>query len=591
MEANLAVLIDFENIAAGTEKEGLGRFDVDALMKRVKDKGRILVARSYADWGRFARFKQGLLTANVNMYELTSHGMHDKNRADIAMVVDALDLAFTKDYIDTYVVVSGDSDFTPLVLKMRELNKRVIGVGTRSSTSRLLIQACDEFIFYDTIVEGKRRRERAPEVQSDVPGMTRETAWELLVESIEGLQRELPDPPHGSVVKTAMRRKRPDFSETDLGFASFARFLESAQAAGLVRVIRDEKAGGYRVALEASEASAARAPAPRRAEPRAADSWTDPLIPAGTDIWVETLASEGIHPLATPTRMAVLEAIVAAVRERQERDRRVTIQFLQEDLRKALRNTHADLPARAMRGVLTALMRANVLIHRDGTPVRTASAPFGLDRDAEQLNSALLNVYLTTLANTGTDLSDVDLLAELLLGNRDRRREVEEMLAWLQAQVDDDALEGLLTIEETDGDLQNEDRDPDSAEAARAAARSNGKAPRAPKAEAAPAQPAAPKPAAPEAAAEPEEAPKRGRGRDRRKGDAEVAAAAPAPKAEPAPPAKARAKAPAAPAAYDDLDALLTLGDGEPEAAAPAEEAEPAKKPARRPRKPRAKAE
>ena len=122
MESAIAVLIDFENIAAGTEKDGLGRFDVELVMKRVKDKGRVLIARSYADWGRFSRFKQTLLQNNVTMMELTSHGMHDKNRADIALVVDALELAFTKDYIDTYVVVSGDSDFTPLVLKMRELD-------------------------------------------------------------------------------------------------------------------------------------------------------------------------------------------------------------------------------------------------------------------------------------------------------------------------------------------------------------------------------------------------------------------------------------------------------------------------------------
>ena len=112
MESTIAVLIDFENIAAGTEKDGLGRFDVELVMKRVKDKGRVLIARSYADWGRFSRFKQTLLQNNVTMMELTSHGMHDKNRADIALVVDALELAFTKDYIDTYVVVSGDSDFT-----------------------------------------------------------------------------------------------------------------------------------------------------------------------------------------------------------------------------------------------------------------------------------------------------------------------------------------------------------------------------------------------------------------------------------------------------------------------------------------------
>ena len=165
VEHNLAVLIDFENIAAGTEKENLGRFDIDALMARIKDKGRILVSRAFADWGRFARFKQGLLNAGVTMMELTSHGMQDKNRADIAMVVDCLEMALTRDYVDTFVIVSGDSDFTPLVIKMRELNKRVLGIGTRKSTSRLLINACDEFIFYDDLVQAapKPRTSRAHE--------------------------------------------------------------------------------------------------------------------------------------------------------------------------------------------------------------------------------------------------------------------------------------------------------------------------------------------------------------------------------------------------------------------------------------------
>ncbi len=251
LEHTLAVLIDFENIAAGTEKEGLGRFDIDAVLNRLKESGRVLIARAYGDWGRFSRFKQGLLTANVTMMELTSHGMQDKNRADIALVVDALELAYTRSYVDTFVVISGDSDFTPLVLKMRELNKRVIGCGTRKSTSRLLVNACDEFIHYDSLVATSRRERARP--QSDAP-IDLDTALELLVGAIAGLQRENPDPPLAGLVKTAMLRKSPDFSEGDLGYASFARFLEVAQTRGRVKVIRDPKAGGYRVELSEDDA-------------------------------------------------------------------------------------------------------------------------------------------------------------------------------------------------------------------------------------------------------------------------------------------------------------------------------------------------
>src|SRR5262245_42232050 len=183
-------------------------------MQRVKDKGRVLVSRSYADWGRFSRFKQALLSANVTMMELTSHGMQDKNRADIAMVVDCLELAFTKDYIDTFVVVSGDSDFTPLVLKMRELNKRVIGIGTRASTSRLIIQACDEFMSYDTIVKEARAPRVVAEARAAAP-TAQQAPLDALVDALAGLQRENPEPALASVVKTAILRKVPDFNEVD----------------------------------------------------------------------------------------------------------------------------------------------------------------------------------------------------------------------------------------------------------------------------------------------------------------------------------------------------------------------------------------
>ena len=327
MEQNLAVLIDFENIAAGTEKEGLGRFNIEALMQRINDKGRFLIARSYADWGRFSRFKQSLLTNNVTMIELTRHGMQDKNRADIAMVVDCLELALTKDYIDAFVVVSGDSDFTPLVLKMRELNKRVIGCGTRKSTSRLLIQACDEFFFYDTVVKPRRASSNKRAPARNEP-MNKKNAFELLIVAIEGLQRENPDAPLASVIKSAMRRKSPDFSEGDLGFNSFTRFLDAAQEAGHVQITRDRKSGGYRVevaddrnmAVDDTEGSADRA------------DFIDEYVPEAAASIVATLAAANLHPLGGPTRMATLETIEQVVAERKKRRRKVNIQFVAEDV-------------------------------------------------------------------------------------------------------------------------------------------------------------------------------------------------------------------------------------------------------------------
>ena len=217
MEQNLAVLIDFENIAAGADKENLGRVDIAAIFSRLKVRGRIVVARSYADWGRFARFKQTLLEQGVTMVELTSHGKNDKNRADIALVVDAMELAFTRDYVDTFVIISGDSDFTPLALRLKELNKRVMGVGTRSSTSKLLVQATDEFIFYDSIIKKKReaastparrgrgdrdRSERSEASAGD--GLDRHQAFVLLGEAVDGVLSHTDGWVLASVVKSAL---------------------------------------------------------------------------------------------------------------------------------------------------------------------------------------------------------------------------------------------------------------------------------------------------------------------------------------------------------------------------------------------------
>lgn len=462
MDNNLAVLIDFENIAAGTEKEGLGRFDVNALMTRIKDKGRVLVARSYADWGRFSRFKQSLLTANVTMMELTSHGMQDKNRADIALVVDALELAFTKDYLDTYVIVSGDSDFTPLILKMRELNKRVIGVGTRGSVSRLLIQACDEFIYYDSVISRPE-----PKRSGGAEPMSAKSAYQLLVDALEGLQREDPESPLASIVKTAMLRKSPDFSETDLGYHSFARFLETAQDRGYVKLSRDPKAGGYRVdSVDRGDVSS---PDPATEEsvgaPRSDAPYRDSYLPEGTGEWLRVLAKAGLDPLATPTRLAVLEQVEALSSERKGKRRKITVPFARDEVKKRLRRTHPDLPAEAVKGVLHALLLAGLLMHRDGQAVRTASAPFLVNKSATQLNQSLMNLYLGQLRAEGCDLSDTGRLAELFLGDPRRKRDVEETLAWLASgggsemddgaagddgpvDLDDNALDDLLTFDE-----------------------------------------------------------------------------------------------------------------------------------------------
>ena len=448
MEENIALLIDFENIHAGTEKEGLGRFDVGALMDRLKDKGRILISRAYGDWGRFARFKQEMLGANITMMELTSHGMQDKNRADIALVVDCLELAFTRDFVNTFVIVSGDSDFTPLVLKMRELNKKVIGVGTRGSTSRLIINACDEFIFYDTIVRGKSRPDAR--VKSGKVPQKAGNAFALLVETLKGLLRENPTAPYASVLKTSIVRRQPDFSEEDAGFNSFTRFLEAARDAGYVTLARDPKSGAYRVDVSDDGGSDVRE-APRgdrserserseRVELSDVETAAEIYYPAGSQPIVAKLAALGLSPLAAPPRLAFLEGLVDAVKDRDAKRRRVTIPFVVEDLKRKLRRTAPEVTPSVMKDLFAGLIQAGLLVHpKDGTPIRNASAPFTLGKTAEQLNQKLVELWVGTLKAKGTDLSDAGMLADLFYGTPERRRDIETAVAWANAPAIADA--------------------------------------------------------------------------------------------------------------------------------------------------------
>lgn len=391
MDRNLCVLIDFENIATGCEKEGLGRFDVRAVMRRLKDKGRILVARAYADWGRWSRFKQDLVEEGVSMMELTAHGMQAKNRADIALAVDAMELAYTREFIDTFVILSGDSDFTPLVLRLKELNKRVLGLGTKRSTSRLIADLCDEFTFYETVL-----REAHTAAHGD-ESISHDDALALLVETLENHLRDEGTSVHASVLKASMKRKVPTFSEVELGFRTFARFVETAAEKGLVVITRDERAGGYRVELpgqsERPEPSR-RADGRRSAPPGASEgarAALDALSEAGADIG--TLAD----------REVVAQALVGAMAERSDKGRGCSLNAVTGDVLRRLRNVQPQIPTRVIRGALAAWLRAGALIHPDGTPVRSPAATFR-PPELPTLRAAVAAYARGVLAEAGTPL-------------------------------------------------------------------------------------------------------------------------------------------------------------------------------------------
>jgi uncharacterized protein (TIGR00288 family) len=267
-ECNLAVFCDFENVALGVRDAKYDRFDIRPVLERLLVKGSIVVKKAYCDWERYKEFKAGMHEAAFEMIEIPHVRQSGKNSADIRMVVDALDLCYTKEHIDTFVIVSGDSDFSPLVSKLRENAKTVIGVGVKQSTSDLLMSNCDEFIFYDDLVRQKkaapkrgrgRTRSKAPaKVEKAAEPETREEGTrssedlanegiDLVIETAEALYEERGERGKlwGSMVKQTLKRRRPGFNESFYGFSSFSDLLEEAQSRGELELELDEKSGGY----------------------------------------------------------------------------------------------------------------------------------------------------------------------------------------------------------------------------------------------------------------------------------------------------------------------------------------------------------
>jgi uncharacterized LabA/DUF88 family protein len=288
---NMALFCDFENVALGVQDAKYERFDIGKVLERLLLKGSIVVKKAYCDWDRYKAFKAPMHEASFELIEIPHVRQSGKNSADIRMVVDALDLCYTKSHVETFVIISGDSDFSPLVSKLRENNKVVIGVGVKNSTSDLLIANCDEFIFYDDLVREQKKAEsrkagarkaagaggakkkggealpgHAEARDSSAPQVPRaetkqadagrqQEAIDIIVSTVEALvsERGGDDKIWGSMVKQAVKRVRPGFNESYYGFRSFNGMLEAAEQAGSLRLERDEKSGGYIVRLAAHE--------------------------------------------------------------------------------------------------------------------------------------------------------------------------------------------------------------------------------------------------------------------------------------------------------------------------------------------------
>jgi uncharacterized protein (TIGR00288 family) len=247
---SMAVFCDFENVALGVREAKYAQFDISKVLERLLLKGSIVVKKAYCDWDRYKDFKAPMHQASFELIEIPHVRQSGKNSADIRMVVDALDLCYTKSHVDTFVIVSGDSDFSPLVSKLRENDKTVIGVGVKKSTSDLLVAACDEFIYYDDLVREQKKRP-APKAKLTVTASQSadktQEAIDLVLETVEALadERGEDETIWGSMVKQALKRRKPGFNESYYGFRSFNQLLEEARTRGMLELERDEKSGGY----------------------------------------------------------------------------------------------------------------------------------------------------------------------------------------------------------------------------------------------------------------------------------------------------------------------------------------------------------
>jgi len=302
---NMALFCDFENVALGVRDAKYAQFDIRRVLERLLLKGSIVVKKAYCDWDRYKEFKNTMHEAAFELIEIPHARMSGKNSADIRMVVDALDLCYTKAHVDAFVIISGDSDFSPLVSKLRENNKYVIGIGVKSSTSDLLSANCDEFIFYDDLVREQKPKRRpavkkpaakpittgennkaVPPNPAPAPCAIMETAvsgtvaatlttlasapaqkpederleerrqegFDLIVETIDALIAERGEERMwGSMVKQTMKRRKPGFTESFYGYRSFREMVEDAQKHNMLLIVRDEKPGQYTIRLPSNE--------------------------------------------------------------------------------------------------------------------------------------------------------------------------------------------------------------------------------------------------------------------------------------------------------------------------------------------------
>jgi uncharacterized protein (TIGR00288 family) len=253
-ERSLAMFVDLENLAMGFQNQRKTKFDIQKVLERLVEKGKLIVKKAYADWSRYQNYTAPFHEAAIELIEIPKRSQTGKNSADIRLVVDAMDLAWSKPHVDTFVIVSGDSDFSPLVSKLKENGKHVIGLGMKGSTSELLRDNCDEFIYYEDLERQEQdEQQMATTLYADLPERKREV-YSLLLEACNALRRENHEVLYASMIKDTMKRKKPSFDESYYGYRSFTHLLEEADNLALIDIERNPKSGTYVVTRFGEEA-------------------------------------------------------------------------------------------------------------------------------------------------------------------------------------------------------------------------------------------------------------------------------------------------------------------------------------------------
>src|SRR5438105_9084484 len=244
-ERNLAVFVDLENLVMGFQNQRKAKFDIQKVLERLLEKGKLIVKKAYADWSRYQAYTAPFHKAAIELIEIPRRSQTGKNSADIRLVVDAMDLAWSKAHVDTFVIVSGDSDFSPLVSKLKENGKHVIGLGMKGSTSDLLRDNCDEFIYYEDLERQEQDDQQiVTRLDAGLPERKREV-FTLLIEACNALRRENHEVLYASMIKDTMKRKKPSFDESYYGYRSFTHLMEDADNAGIIDIERNPKSGTY----------------------------------------------------------------------------------------------------------------------------------------------------------------------------------------------------------------------------------------------------------------------------------------------------------------------------------------------------------